>query len=148
MEVNSSPGLEGIERATDLDVAGAIIDKISAQVDFPEIDLRQRLTVSKGYGVTEIFVPEGSHFVGATIKDSVMLEKDINVLTLYRGNKIIPNPRADRELEADDKLLCFGKMESMRDMIPKKTRRRRKPVVKDLVTDEMSDLPSADGDME
>jgi ribosomal protein S6--L-glutamate ligase len=35
MEVNSSPGLEGIEQATDLDVAGAIIDYISNQVAFP-----------------------------------------------------------------------------------------------------------------
>jgi len=48
MEVNSSPGLEGIETCTDLDIAGAVIDYIAAQVDFPEIDLRQRLTVSKG----------------------------------------------------------------------------------------------------
>ncbi|MEM6734219.1 MAG: 30S ribosomal protein S6--L-glutamate ligase, partial [Myxococcota bacterium] len=41
MEVNSSPGLEGIERCTQLDIAGAVIDYIAAQVDFPEIDLRQ-----------------------------------------------------------------------------------------------------------
>ncbi|MFT4798035.1 MAG: ribosomal protein S6--L-glutamate ligase, partial [Candidatus Azotimanducaceae bacterium] len=66
MEVNSSPGLEGIESSTGLDVAGAVIDYIAAQVDFPEIDLRQRLTVSKGYGVTEIYVPAGSKFVGLT----------------------------------------------------------------------------------
>ena len=35
MEVNSSPGLEGIETCTDLDIAGAVIDYIAAQVDFP-----------------------------------------------------------------------------------------------------------------
>jgi hypothetical protein len=35
MEVNSSPGLEGIETATKLDVAGAIIDHIANQVAFP-----------------------------------------------------------------------------------------------------------------
>lgn len=138
MEVNSSPGLEGIESCTDLDVAGAVIDYISAQVDFPEIDLRQRLTVSKGYGVTEIYVPEGSNFVGTAIKDSDLQGKDINVLTLYRGNKIIPNPRSDRILEPDDKLLCFGKLESMRGMIPKKTRRRRRPMVKELQSEELS----------
>ena len=109
MEVNSSPGLEGIEASTDLDVAGAIIDYISAQVDFPEIDIRQRLTVSKGYGVSEIYVPEGSKIVGSTIQDVMLVEKDINVLTLYRGSKVIPNPRTDRVIEADDKLLCFGK---------------------------------------
>ena len=138
LEVNSSPGLEGIETCTDLDVAGAVIDYISAQVDFPEIDIRQRLTVSKGYGVSEIYVPAGSNFIGTTIKDSMMDEKDINVLTLYRGNKVIPNPRVDRVIEAEDKLLCFGKLESMRHMIPKKSRRRRRPIVKELVSDELA----------
>ncbi len=48
MEVNSSPGLEGIEAATGLDVAGACIDFLAAQVNFPELDIRQRLTVSRG----------------------------------------------------------------------------------------------------
>jgi len=132
MEVNSSPGLEGIETCTGLDVAGAIIDYIAAQVDFPEIDVRQRLTVSKGYGVSEIFVPEGSNFVGQTIEGTQLREKDINVLTLYRGAKSIPNPKASRVLEANDKLLCFGRLDSMRGMIPAKTRRRRAPEIIEL----------------
>lgn len=139
MEVNSSPGLEGIERCTQLDIAGVIIDHIAAHVDFPEIDLRQRLTVSRGYGVTEIMVPEGSAFVGKTISESGLLERDINVLTLYRGTKVIPNPKTSRELEAGDRLLCFGKLEFMRDLIPRKTRKKRTPRVKDL-----PDLPVAE----
>jgi ribosomal protein S6--L-glutamate ligase len=132
MEVNSSPGLEGIETCTQLDVAGAIIDYIGAQIEFPEIDIRQRLTVSKGYGVNEIYVPEGSKYVGKQLSDIDLSEKDLNVLTLYRGNKVIPNPRSDRVLEAEDKLLCFGKLESMRGMVPARTRRRRRPEVKEL----------------
>jgi ribosomal protein S6--L-glutamate ligase len=134
MEVNSSPGLEGIESCTGLDIAGAVIDYIAAQVDFPEIDVRQRLTVSKGYGVSEIFIPEGSRFVGQTITETRLEESDINVLTLYRGAKIIPNPRVTRVLEPGDKLLCFGKLEAMRGMIPARTRRRRRPVVHELET--------------
>ena len=132
MEVNSSPGLEGIESCTGLDVAGAVIDYIAAQVDFPEIDVRQRLTVSRGYGVGEIYVPEGSKFVGISLADTKLAEQDINVLTLYRGTKVIPNPKSSRILEANDKLLCFGKMEYMRGMIPAKTRRRRRPDVHGL----------------
>ena len=139
VEVNSSPGLEGIEGCTQLDVAGAVIDYIAAQVDFPEIDLRQRLTVSRGYGVTEIHVPRGSEYVGKSIKDSGLREKDINVLTLYRGTTVIPNPRSTRELEPGDRLLCFGKLELMRDLIPAKVRRTRRPEVLDL-----PDLPVAD----
>ncbi len=134
MEVNSSPGLEGIETCTQLDVAGAVIEYIAAQVDFPEIDIRQRLTVSKGYGVSEIYIPEGSNFVGLTITETRLSEQDINVLTLYRGHKVIPNPKYERVLEGGDKLLCYGKLESMRRMVPAKARRRRRPEVKTLDT--------------
>jgi ribosomal protein S6--L-glutamate ligase len=145
MEINSSPGLEGIETCTGLDVAGAVIEYIAAQVDFPEIDVRQRLTVSKGYGVSEIYIPEGSKFVGQKINETGLAETDINVLTLYRGAKVIPNPRAERVLEAGDKLLCFGKLESMRAMIPARTRRRRRPEIMDLDT---TTLPSENPDAE
>ncbi len=144
MEVNSSPGLEGIEQATHLDVAGAIIDYIAAQVDFPEIDIRQRLTVSKGYGVGEIYIPDGSNFVGRTIKDVDLMEKDVNVLTLYRDNKVIPNPKSSRVLEPEDKLLCFGKLESMRAMVPARTRRRRHPQVKELPDDTLQQASETD----
>lgn len=132
MEVNSSPGLEGIEGCTQLDIAGAIIDYIASQVNFPEIDLRQRLTVSKGYGVAEIHIPEGSEFVGKAIKDSGLRDKDIVALTLYRGTTVIPNPRPQRQLEPGDRLLCFGKLERMRDLIPEKTRQNRQPVIQEL----------------
>jgi ribosomal protein S6--L-glutamate ligase len=135
MEVNSSPGLEGIETCTQLDVAGAIVDYIAAQVDFPEIDVRQRLNVSRGYGVTEIFVPEGSDFIGKTIDQSQLPERDINVLTLYRGSIVIPNPRLKRTLQAGDRLLCFGKLEAMRGMVPEKTRRKRRPKLQQLATE-------------
>ncbi len=141
MEVNSSPGLEGIEQCTQLDIAGAIVDYIAVQVDFPEIDIRQRLTVSRGYGVAEIFIPVGSEYVGLTIDASGLREKDLNVLTLYRGTTVIPNPRSQRVLEANDRLLCFGKLESMRGMVPEKIRKRRTPKIEVLPTPELVDFP-------
>ena len=92
VEVNSSPGLERIERCTQLDLAGTVIDFMVAQVDFPEIDLRQRLTVSRGYGVAEIYIPDGSEYGSKTIINSGLRERDITVLTLYRGTTVIPIP--------------------------------------------------------
>ncbi|TXL57278.1 30S ribosomal protein S6--L-glutamate ligase [Aeromicrobium terrae] len=130
MEVNSSPGLQGIEEATKLDVAGAIIDYVDNQVAFPEIDVRQRLTVSTGYGVAEIVVQAASDLVGTTLDDSGLRERDITTLTVHRGTRVIPNPRGSLELEAGDRLLCFGKLEEMRSMIP--TRRQRRTRVKRL----------------
>ncbi|MCA8923343.1 MAG: RimK family alpha-L-glutamate ligase [Planctomycetes bacterium] len=126
LEINSSPGLEGIETCTQLDVAGAIVEHIASQVDFPEIDVRQRLTVSRGYGVAEIFLPAGSEFVGQTISDAHFVERDVNVLTLYRGTSVIPNPRSSRVLEAGDRLLCFGKLDAMRGLVPETSRSRQR----------------------
>lgn len=126
MEVNSSPGLEGIERATGLDIAGAIIDHIANQVAFPELDVRQRLSVSTGYGVAEILVREGAEIVGKTIAESGLGERDIAVLTLHRDIDVIPNPKHTRVLQANDRLTCFGKLEEMRDLIPARRKRRSK----------------------
>lgn len=146
MEVNSSPGLEGIEGATSLDVAGAIIDYIANQVDFPELDVRQRLSVSTGYGVAELHVREGADLVGTSIAESGLRDRDIAVLTLNRGTTVIPNPKESRVLEAEDRLLCFGKLESMRDMIP--DRKRRRPRVKPLPDDPIPDETVPDSDPE
>ena len=126
MEVNSSPGLEGIEGATRMDIAGEIIDYIRDNVLYPEMDLRQRLTVSKGYGVTELHIGEASAMVGKMLQDSGIRDRDIIVLSLSREGKIIPNPRGTRELQAHDRLLCYGKMENMRDLLPPSARKRRK----------------------
>ena len=129
MEVNSSPGLEGIEKCTQLDIAGAVVEYIAARVDFPDIDIRQRLTVSRGYGVSEILIRAGSNFDGKTITETKLRDSDINVLTLYRGTTVIPNPREARTLQANDRLLCFGKLDAMRDLLPPKSQRRRQPTV-------------------
>lgn len=125
MEVNSSPGLQGIESATNLDVAGAIIDHIANQTGFPEIDVRQRLTVSTGYGVAELVVHPGADLVGKSLGESGLRDRDISVLTLHRGTTVMPNPHRNRKLEDGDRLLCFGRLEEMRDLIPQRKRRSR-----------------------
>lgn len=130
MEVNSSPGLEGIEGVTNLDIAGAIIDYIADRVDFPEIDVRQRLTVGKGSGVAELVIPEGSHLVGKTLAESGLRDADISVLNLHRGTSIISNPRSSRIIEPGDGLLCYGNLDTMRELAPTRRRKPRRKVSK------------------
>jgi len=132
MEINSSPGLEGIEGCTKLDIAGAFIDYIAAKVNFPAIDVKEKLSVSKGYGVMEIQIPKESEYVGQTVYDSGLREKDINALSLHRNGKVFPNPKADKAIEAGDKILCFGKIDSMRGLLPEKEKKRRRPKPKKL----------------
>jgi len=118
MEVNSSPGLEGIEGATGIDVAGAIIEHLEQEVLFPDVDLRQRLTLKAGYGVAEFPVVANSSLAGKTLAQNRLREQDIIVLSINRNGVIIPNPKGDREILEGDELLCFGKVIALRALIP------------------------------
>ncbi|MDA8563876.1 30S ribosomal protein S6--L-glutamate ligase, partial [Mariniblastus sp.] len=71
-------------------------------------------------------------YVGKQICESGFSEKDFNVLTLYRGSTVVPNPKASRVLEAGDRILCFGKLETMRELVPVKIRKKRENEVQDL----------------
>ena len=97
---------------------------ISSQTFYPHFRLE-----SLFYNVRddqEIFIPRGAEYIGKTIRDSGLREKDINVLTLYRGTAVIPTPLSSRQLEPDDRLLCFGKLELIRDLIPAKINKKRR----------------------
>jgi ribosomal protein S6--L-glutamate ligase len=45
-------------------------------------------------------------------------------------------------LEAGDRLLCFGKLELMRDLVPARVRRRRRPKVLELPASPLPDAVS------
>lgn len=133
IEVNSSPGLKGIETATGMDIAGIIVDYIAEQVMFPELDVRERLTVTKGYGVAEVTVSNDSPLAGKAIADSGLREEDIVVLKLENPGHVVPNPDPSVVLCPGDKLLCFGKLAGIKSLLPVKNARRRRSNKKAVV---------------
>ena len=65
---------------------------------FPEIDIRQRLTLQSGYGVVEVPIDDRSELCGKTIDGAALRERDVIVLTIQRGSITIPNPKTSREI--------------------------------------------------
>ncbi|MFZ9888027.1 MAG: RimK family alpha-L-glutamate ligase, partial [Myxococcota bacterium] len=128
MEVNSSPGLEGIESTTGIDVAGAIIEHIEEEVLFPEVDLRQRLTLEKGYAVSEFSLTPQSPLVNKTLAEVQLRELGVVVLSVVRGSVTLPNPDGSMRLSAGDQLLCYGKTHALKDIMPMPRKRKRRRV--------------------
>ncbi|MCB1122424.1 MAG: 30S ribosomal protein S6--L-glutamate ligase, partial [Verrucomicrobiae bacterium] len=126
MEVNSSPGLEGIEGATKIDIAGEIVKYIEQQIQFGNFDIRQRLRLTKGYSVVEFIVDKNSDLVGKPISDSGLRERDIVILRILRGGQQIANPKGSRELMAGDLLLCYGNQGALRSYLPTLVSKKRK----------------------
>jgi len=126
MEVNSSPGLEGIENATGKDIAGRMIEEIEDKVQIPEVDYQQRLTLTRGYGVVEFTVQPTWDIVGKTIADAGLRDMDISVLSIIRNDLVIPNPKSTREIMSGDHMICFGKLLTLKTFVPAEKKRRRK----------------------
>lgn len=117
LEVNSSPGLEGIEEATGVDIAGEVVRHLEEQALFPDVDLRQRLTVNGSYAAAELCVTASSPLAGYTLGELKLREQDVQVLSVGRGARVFPNPRGQLRVEAGDTLLCFGRQDSLRKLM-------------------------------
>lgn len=126
MEVNSSPGLEGIEAATGKDIAGAIIEDVEHQVLFPDVDLKHRLRLAAGYGVAEFPVHGIPELENHRLRDTNLSEKNIHVLSITRQKTILPNPGGDEEVHTGDILLCYGDMRELRMLMPEQENRLKK----------------------
>lgn len=126
MEVNSSPGLEGIEKATGIDVAGALVEHIEDQVLFPEVDVKQRLTLEKGYGVAEFQITKRSELRNKTLGQLDLRRRGVNVLSIQRGSVVISSPDRDTKLMQGDVLLCYGKLLTLKELMPPRRKRATK----------------------
>ena len=121
MEVNSSPGLEGIEAASGQDLAGKIVEYLEHAAEIPDIDIRQRLTAPPGYGVAEVHASAGSALVGQTLRALGVDGDPIRVLCVRRGPEVTPNPEGDHTVRADDTLVCFGPLTALRGLLPSRS---------------------------
>jgi len=126
MEVNSSPGLEGIEAATGIDVADRIVRHIEEAVLFPHFDLRQRLTVTKGFAVAEVPIPDKSPLVNQSLRETDLHDRGIHVLNIQRQSTTIPVPAADTKLLAGDVLVCYGATAAMKGLLPARKKKKKK----------------------
>ena len=122
MEVNSSPGFEGIEAATGVDIAGEVIEYIAEQARFPEVDLKQRLSAGRGYQVTELTLDKRSALAGKSLAETELREREVLVLQVERGGLVFPAPHGDQMLLDGDTLLCYGKRQVLEEYLPKRRR--------------------------
>ncbi len=147
LEVNSSPGLEGIEKATHVDIAGAIIEDIQQQVLVPDVDLRQRLRLTGGYGIAEFAVRNMPHLADKALRETDLTARNIHVMSITRRNAVLPNPKGDEVIREGDVLLCYGELRELRGLIPPKEPRPEDtapPTAPDVFDEEGSDQPDDD----
>ena len=114
LEVNSSPGLEGIEKASGVNVAGAIVEYIMEDTAFGEVDLDQLLRTVPGSGVLSLQLRNHPKMVGKRLHE---VFASIPVFALSRGDRLVWNPDSDLQLRYDDVLVCYGELTELRSSL-------------------------------
>ena len=112
LEVNSSPGLEGIEKASGVNVAGKIIDYVISESDFNEVNVDQLLKTIPGQGVLSVHLKNHPHLIGSPISE--IFKGEIPVFALSRAGDLIWNPEASMQLRFGDSIICYGDLEQLR----------------------------------
>jgi len=114
LEVNSSPGLEGIEKASGVNVAGAIVDYVMEDTAFSEVDLDQLLRTIPGSGVLSLQLRNHPKMVGKRLNE---VFASIPVFALSRGDRLVWNPDPEVQLRYDDVLVCYGELTELRSSL-------------------------------
>jgi len=91
--------------------------KIIKKEIFQKVSFEELLLSTGGYGVSKITVSTGSPILDKTLFQSELRKYDITVLAITRDVETIPNPRADTKIILGDELICFGKLENIRNKL-------------------------------
>ncbi|MEZ4754238.1 MAG: RimK family alpha-L-glutamate ligase [Bdellovibrionota bacterium] len=117
IEIDPCPEIDLIEKITGVDLAGQIIDYLDEHKHFPDLNIRERLYLAKGFGVVEILVAEGSMLDGKTFNEAELKENGIRPLGITRKKRTILNPKYDFKISAGDLILCFGKLDKLKQYL-------------------------------
>jgi len=84
---------------------------------FKKVSFEELLLATGGYGVSKVAVCAGSPVLNKTLLKSGLREHDVAVLAIVRGEQTIPNPPKDTKILLNDELICFGKLENIRNRV-------------------------------
>lgn len=91
--------------------------KIIRREIFQRVSFEELLLATGGYGVSRVAVCAGSPIANKTLARSELRKYDVTVLAIVRGQETIPNPEANMKILLGDELVCFGKLENIRNRI-------------------------------
>lgn len=87
------------------------------KLHFEKVHVQELLQQSDGYGVATILIGTKCKVAGQTLSESGFKERDLMVLSIERDEGVIPVPKAQNKIQVGDRLTCYGKLESVRELV-------------------------------
>jgi len=94
-----------------------IRDFLIEKLHFERVHVEELLQQADGFGVASVLVGKKSEIVGMTLAESGLRESDLMVLSIERDEEVIPVPKAQNKIRAGDRLICYGKLENLKERV-------------------------------
>ena len=98
-------------------LTNALRKRLLKREAFKPVSFEELLLATGGYGILRISVCVGSPVLEKTLAESELRSRDITVLAITRGSETIANPAADTKILIGDELICFGKLDNIRNSV-------------------------------
>jgi len=79
------------------------------------VSSEELLVATGGYGVATVRIRQDHPILGKSLSESGLRKEDINVLAIVRASDTMPNPKASVKILEGDEMICFGKLEHIRE---------------------------------
>jgi len=86
---------------------------------FKKSAVEQLLRLAAGHGVARVTVTRKSPLAGAALQDVEFPTKDISILGLERGAKLMSSPTPDKQIQEGDALIVFGRLSTIEQFFTK-----------------------------
>jgi ribosomal protein S6--L-glutamate ligase len=91
--------------------------RLAKWTNLQEIPIEEGFHLAEGYGVASIRVRPDSEVVGHSLAEKALTEKDVLVLAIEREGKSIAAPKANEVILRGDRLICYGRLKVMRELL-------------------------------
>jgi hypothetical protein len=98
-------------------VTNALRERLVRTDIIQRVSFEELAVATGGYGVSKIQVCKDSPVLDKTLIESKLRSLGITVLAIVRAGETIANPTADARIVLGDELVCFGKLDEIRDRV-------------------------------
>jgi len=94
-----------------------IRELLKKKLHFDKVYIEELLQQADGYGIARIIVAKKSKVAGSILSESGFTESDLIVLSIERDKEVIHVPNAQTTIRAGDRLICYGKLDNLTELI-------------------------------
>ena len=105
-----------VHRTVDTKLSETIRQNLRTRLHIEKVLIEEIIHQPEGYGVASIIIAKGSRITQHTLEDLGLKDNNIIVLSIERDGSIIPQPVSETQINEDDRLICFGKFDLIRQL--------------------------------